>query len=164
MAAFAARFGDSAEVDLLRILGLFNSPADKDALAAVRAAPPIPNLTDHLQPMSDAAWLQLISRLRRVKLIAPESKHRPETLDAHPLIREHFGMQLRQEYPAAWREAHRRLYEYYKSTAKQLPDTIQEMTPLYAAVMHGCQAGKHQETYDEVYRKRIRRGNEDYAI
>ncbi len=165
MAAFAARFGDSAEVDLLRILGLFNSPADKDALAAVRAAPPIPNLTEHLQPfdsaqgrlLSDAEWLQLISRLRRVKLIAPESRHRPDTLDAHPLVREHFGKQLKQEYPAAWREGNSRLYEYYRSHAKEFPDTIQEMAPLFAAVMHGCQAGKHQEALDEVYWKRILR-------
>ncbi len=121
MAAFAARFGESAAVDLLRILGLFNSPAEKDALAAVRAAPPIPNLTDHIQPMSDAAWLQLIGRLRRVKLIAPESRHRPDTLDAHPLVREHFGKQLKQEYPAAWREAHRRLYDITNRTRKNCP-------------------------------------------
>src|SRR5262249_40009306 len=34
-----------------------------------------------------------------------------------------------------------------------------EMAPLYAAVVHGCQAGRHQETLDEVYRKRILRGS-----
>ncbi len=39
MAAFAERFGESREMDLLRILGLFNSPAGKDALDAVRASP-----------------------------------------------------------------------------------------------------------------------------
>ncbi len=34
------------------------------------------------------------------------------------------------------------------------------MAPLYAAVAHGCQAGRHQEALDEVYRRRIQRGNE----
>ncbi len=34
------------------------------------------------------------------------------------------------------------------------------MAPLYAAVMHGCQAGKHQEALDEVYCRRILRGDQ----
>jgi tetratricopeptide (TPR) repeat protein len=162
MSAFAKRFGESAEVELLRILGLFSSPAEKEEIAAVRAAPSIPNLTEHLQGMPDAEWTQLTNKLRHLKLIASESRHRPDTLDAHPLVREHFGKQLKQEYPEAWREGNNRLYEYYKTTAKDLPDTLQEMAPLFAAVMHGCQAGRHQETYDDVYQKRILRGNEHY--
>ena len=84
-------------------------------------------------------------------MLAPESKHRSDTLDAHPLVREHFGKHLKQEYPAAWREGNNRLYEYYKASAKELPDTLQEMAPLFAAVMHGCQAGRHQEALVEVY-------------
>ncbi len=127
-------------------------------------APPIPNLTEHVQNISDADWMQVVSRLRRAKLIAPESSHRPDTLDAHPLVREHFGKQLKREYPVAWREGNNRLYEYYKSIAKEYPDTIEEMALLFAAVLHGCQADKHQEVYDEVYCKRIRRGNEYFAV
>ena len=38
------------------------------------------------------------------------------------------------------------------------------MMPLYAAVVHGCRAGKHKQAYDEVYRPRIRRGDEAYQI
>ena len=68
-----------------------------------------------------------------------------ERLDAHPLVREHFGEQLRREQPEAWREGHRRLYEHLKRKAKPLPETVEEMAPLYAAVVHGCQAGKNQE-------------------
>jgi tetratricopeptide (TPR) repeat protein len=163
MAAFAERFGESSELDILRMLGLFNSPAAKEALDAVRADPPIPGLTEHLQNLSDAGWLQVVSRLRRVQLIAPESHHRPDTLDAHPLVREHFGAEVKESYPAAWREGNNRLYEHYRSIAKELPDTVQEMAPLFAAVLHGCQAGKHQEALDEVYWKRITRGKEFFT-
>ena len=162
MAAFAARFGEGPEVELLRMLGLFDRPAEGGAIAAVRAAPAIPNLTEHIQRLFEAGWLQLVSRLRHVRLIAPESKHHLDTLDTHPLVREHFGQQLAHEYPQAWREAHSRLYEYYKSHAKELPDTIEEMAPLYAAVAHGCQAGRHQEALDEVYWKQILRGKEHF--
>jgi tetratricopeptide (TPR) repeat protein len=164
MAAFEKRFGeDSAEVETLRVLGLFSSPAEKDEIAAVRAAPAIPNLTEQVQKASETEWLELIAKLRHLKLLAPESRHRPDSLDAHPLVREHFGTQLKSKYPAAWREGNNRLYEYYKASAKEYPDTLEEMTLLFAAVMHGCQAGRHQEALDEVYWKRIQRENESFS-
>jgi len=55
-----------------------------------------------------------------------------QTLDAHPLVREYFGQRLQEKSPAAWREAHRRLYEYYKGVPeKKYPDTLEEMQPLF---------------------------------
>jgi tetratricopeptide (TPR) repeat protein len=164
MAAFAARFGGGSEVELLRMMGLFDRPAKADEIAALRAAPPIPDLTVHIQPLSEAGWLHLLNKLRQVRLIAPQSRHQPEALDAHPLVREHFGQQLRDEHPEAWREGHNRLYEHLKAAAKEYPDTLEEMAPLYAAVAHGCQAGRHQEALDEVYWRRIRRGPEAFSV
>jgi hypothetical protein len=162
MAAFAARFGPGPEVDLLRMLGLFDRPARAEEIAALRAAPPIPDLTEHIQPLSEAGWLRLLDKLRQVRLIAPQSRHRPDMLDAHPLVREHFGQQLRQEHPQAWREGHNRLYEHLKAAAKEYPDTLEEMAPLYSAVAHGCQAGRHQEAEYDVYYQRIQRGEEAF--
>ena len=164
MSAFANQFGDSAEVELLRILGLFSSPAAREEIVAVRAAPPIPDLSEHLQTISETEWIQLVNRLRRLKLIAAESRHRLETLDAHPLVREHFGKQLKQEYPNAWREGNNRLYEYYKSSAKEFPNTVEEMAPLYAAVLHGCQAERYQEAFIEIYMGRIQRGERYFNL
>ncbi|TEU11308.1 MAG: TIR domain-containing protein [Anaerolineales bacterium] len=158
MAAFAARFGGGPEVELLRMLGLFDRPAKAEEIAALRAAPPIPGLTEHIQPLSEAGWLRLLDKLRQARLIAPQSRHLPDTLYAHPLVREHFGQQLQQEHPEAWREGHNRLYEHLKAAAKEYPDTIEEMAPLYAAVAHGCQAGRHQEALDEVFCRRMDRG------
>jgi tetratricopeptide (TPR) repeat protein len=160
MSAFDKRFGDSAEVNVLRMLGLFSSPAEKEEIAAVREASAITNLTDRIQELSDVEWSQVVSKLRRLKLIAPESQHRLDTLDAHPLVREHFGKQLKQEYSYAWREGNNRLYEYYKTIAKEYPETIEEMAPLFAAVRHGCQAGKYQDAFLDVYWRRI--GRKDY--
>ena len=42
-------------------------------------------------------------------------------------------------------------------------DTTEEMAPLFAAVLHGCAAGRHQEAVKEVYRRRIQRGEERYG-
>jgi len=165
MAAFAARFGAGPEVDILRMLGLFDRPAEAEAIAALRAAPAIPDLTVHLQDIAEAEWMRLLQRLRAIGLVAPASQHNPEILDAHPLVREHFGQQLRDAVPDAWHEGNSRLYEHFKQVpANEYPDTIEELAPLYAAVAHGCAAGRHQEALDEVHWKRIRRGQERFSI
>ena len=56
----------------------------------------------------------------------------------------------------------RRLYEHLKANAKELPDTLAEMAPLFQAMHHGCQAGRHEEALHEVYYNRIQRGGEHF--
>ena len=164
MASYEKWFGEGPELAVLRMLGLFNRPADGPAVAALRAAPAIPGLTDKLQDLSKRDWRLALAKLRRAMLLAERDPAQPDTLDAHPLVREHFGQQLQREYPDAWREGNNRLYEHLKTTAKELPDTIEEMAPLYAAVAHGCQAGRHQEALDEVYARRISRRDQHFSI
>jgi tetratricopeptide (TPR) repeat protein len=164
MASYEKWFGDGPELSVLRIIGLFDRPADGPSIAALRAAPAIPGLTDPLQGLSDEDWRRTLNRLRGAKLIAERDPRQPDTLDAHPLVREYFGQRLKQQRPDAWREGHHRLYEHLKHTTKEFPDTIKDMNPLYAAVAHGCAAGKYQEALDEVYWRRIRRGAEAFSI
>lgn len=45
-----------------------------------------------------------------------------------------------------------------------LPPDESGMTPLFAAIGHGCLAGRHAECWSEVYWPRISRGNERYAV
>ncbi|MBV8858279.1 MAG: TIR domain-containing protein [Acidobacteria bacterium] len=164
LAAFERRFGDGPEVELLRMLGLFDRPADAPSLAALRTAPPIPGLTDHVQQLSEADWLRIVEKLRRAKLLAPASHHRPDDdLDAHPLAREHFGEQLKQQHPDAWREGNSRLYEHLRNTTEEFPDTIEDMMPLFAAVSHGCAADRHQEALHEILLRRALRGNKHFC-
>jgi len=151
MAAYEGWFAGKPELDILRLTGLFDRPAERGALEALRKEPPIPHLTSHLSRLSHEDWQYAVENLRTARLLADEDPHDPEALDCHPLLREHFGEQLRAGSPDAWREAHHRLYEYYKSSAKEFPDTLEEMAPLYAAVAHGCQAGRHREALDEVF-------------
>lgn len=44
-----------------------------------------------------------------------------------------------------------------------LPATEAAMTPLFAAIGHGCLAGRHDECFNEVYWPRIVRGDEKFA-
>jgi tetratricopeptide (TPR) repeat protein len=163
MASHEKWFGEGPELSVLRVLGLFNRPADKDAIAALRSAPAIVGLTDALQGLSEPKWQQVLSRLRRAKLLAAPSPNQPGMLDTHPIVREHFGQQLKRTRPEAWREGNNRLYEHLKRTTKVFPDTLEEMAPLYMAIAHGCAADRHHEVLNEVYLQRIQRGNEYFS-
>jgi tetratricopeptide (TPR) repeat protein len=149
--AFEKRFGEGPQVQLLRILGLFDRPVEMDAIKTVYDGPAIRGLTGKLRRLKQGHWNDLLEELRRLKLLAKKSTHRPDIVDCHPLVREHFGEKLKKK-PKAWKEAHGRLYEYYKGVPeKRLPDTLEEMGPLFRAVYHGCAAGRHQETLDDVF-------------
>lgn len=161
IAAFEQKFGEGPEVEVLRLLGLFDRPADGASIAALRKAPKIPKLTD---TRAKAKWLQAVQRLRDYKLIAPKSRHNPDELDAHPLVREHFRQQMKSNHPDAWREANRRLYKHLTTTTKKFPDTIEEMSPLFAAVAHGCEVGLHQPAFIDVYWSRILRGEGFFSL
>jgi tetratricopeptide (TPR) repeat protein len=164
MAALAQRLGACPEVEYLRILGLFDRPADRDALEVLLTLPAIPELTGRIMAVAEGARHDCLTRLRHLGLLAPASSHRPGELDCHPLVREHFGNLLQQQFPAAWQQGNLRLYEHYKSIAKELPDNLEEMTPLFYACAHGCRADCQQETLEEVYFKRVRRGNEAFSV
>jgi tetratricopeptide (TPR) repeat protein len=161
MESYEKWFIGKPELNILYIMGLFDRSAEGGAIQALKKEPVIKGLTDQLLKLSQEKWQFALDNLRTARLLADEDTHAPDTLDCHPLIREHFGEKLKNN-PKAWKEAHSRLYEWYKSQAKELPDTIEEMNPLYSAVIHGCQAGRYKEAYDEVYMRRITRGNEDF--
>lgn len=85
-------------------------------------------------------------------------------VDAHPLLREHFAAELREEHLDTWRAAHQRLYEYLRDTTPDRREpTLEDLQPLYQAVAHGCQAGLQQDSWDKVFYGRIVRGNEKYS-
>jgi tetratricopeptide (TPR) repeat protein len=166
MSAYERWFQSGPEIAVLRMLGLFDRPANKGEIDALRASPAIPGLTDALEGLDGKTWNKALARLRRAALLAaePGDKEENKTLDAHPLVREHFGEALKSAQPEAWREGHRRLYEHLRGKAKRLPETVEEMSPLYAAVVHGCRAGRNQEALDDVFYKRIQRGTEVFSI
>jgi tetratricopeptide (TPR) repeat protein len=161
MRAYEIWLKDRPELlEILRIMGLFDRPAEAGAIKAVRKAPAIEGLTSHLAKLPKEKWRYALKALRDLRLLDAFAPHNPYSLDCHPLVREYFGERLQKENPKAWKTGHSRLYEYHKSVAKKLPETVAELAPLYAAVVHGCRAGRHQEALGDVYMRRILQGNQ----
>jgi len=158
MAAFVERFRGSPALDALHMIGLFDRPATGGCIAALRKTPAISGLTDKLSDLDECDWQDLLGELRYIGLLAPRNNHRRDELDAHPLVREHFGGDLRSQSEEAWIVGHDRLYEHLKTVPeKHQPDTLAEMAPLFQAVHHGCQVGRTQEALEDVFEDRIRR-------
>ena len=163
MKSYESWFGEGQELPVLRMLGLFDRPADEKALEVLLKPPAIRDLTESLTDLSPSEWRTIIAKLRRARLLVGEDPHNPGCLDTHPLIREYFGEQLQSQQTYAWRECNRRLYHHYQALAPQLPDRLKEMEPLFLAVVCGCKAGLFREALHEVYIPRIQRGNASFA-
>lgn len=164
MQSYEGWFTGTPELSLLYLLGLFDHPVEPEVFAVLWAAR-IAGLTDAFQ---ETEWLGAIDSLRHDHHILTdnnpsEKENSPQALDCHPLIREYFGGQLKEANAEAWQAAHECLYEYYKALPeKELPDTLEEMRPLFYAVRHGCEAGLAQQAFDEVYWPRISRNDGRY--
>jgi hypothetical protein len=148
------------QLAVLRLLGLFDRPASKSCLDALRKRPVIANLTAPLVNLQHRELAAVQHRLEEIQLLTVQDDG---SLDAHPLLRAYFGQRLRMAQPEAWRAAHRRIYEHLCETTKDKPDaTLEDLQPLYQAVVHGCHAGLQQDSFKKVFLVRLDRG-EAYA-
>ena len=163
MESYQNWFGEGPELSVLRILGLFDRPADEKAVGALLKPPAIRDFTESMTNLSPTEWRKILAKLRRARLLAGEDPHNPGHLDAHPLVREYFGDQLRDRQVDAWKECNRRLYHYYRTLGPQLPNNFRDMEPLFLAVICGCNADLFREALHEVYIPRIQRGNAYFA-
>jgi serine/threonine protein kinase/tetratricopeptide (TPR) repeat protein len=163
MESYQSWFGEGPELAVLRLLGLFDRPADEKALGALLKPPAVHGLTESLTNLSPSERRTILARLRRARLLAGEDPHNPGQLDTHPLIREYFGEQLRIQRTEAWKECNRRLFIYYQALAPQLPESFRDMEPLFLAVICGCHAGLYREALHDVYLPRIQRDNASFA-
>ncbi|MBK6717316.1 MAG: TIR domain-containing protein [Burkholderiales bacterium] len=167
MAAYETSFereGDSGRhaLALLRLLGLFDRPVTADCFDALRQPLAITGLTDPLQGLSTPLLNKALSRLESARLLTVHREAGSNTLlslDAHPLLREYFARQLREQQPDAWRALHGRLFEHLCASTKEGEQpTLEDLQPLYQAVAHGCLAGLQQRACGEVYVSRILKG------
>ncbi len=153
---------DEASRCFLQLLGLFDRPMNAAEKAVLIAN------ADYAEPLRDLTvnqWQAVEQRLEKSGLLLGKkgSFGRLEW-DTHPIIRVYFGEKLKENYPEAFKQAHLILFDYYqKLPEKEFPDTLEEMQPLYRAVVHGCLAGEYKKAKINIYQSRICRGDEHYS-
>lgn len=153
-------------IAVLKLLGLFDRPASADCLHALLKNPAIAGLTEAFTSITEAQRNIVYARLQDAKLLTMnrDAAGALLSLDAHPLVREYFGKTLQVQQPQAWCDAHRRIYEHLCATTKEgKQPSLEDLQPLYQAVVHGCQAGMQHDACNAVYYARILRGEEAYS-
>lgn len=187
--AFTIWLQRKPELDILFMMSLFdrfvetevtNAPYHNGLLEALLQPPAIKGLTEYVYECSREDWQSAITHLQSLHLLTENAILRDASCDAvgdeavmpelrrvfgcHPLVREYFAEQLRRRLPGSWQEAQSRMYEYFMQHVEQhLPDTLDSIQPLCAAVRHGCLAGHCQQVFEEIYWKRIHRLDADYC-
>jgi hypothetical protein len=151
MRQYEAVFKGKPELAILRMLGLFDRPTDVGAARLLRSK---------FFPQAETQERAAVKHLRDSRLMYEDNGS--ATLDCHPLVRDHFGEELRRSHPDVFISAHNELYEYYSKKAAYQPETLTLMKPLFYAVYHGCTAEKHQDACDRVYSRRLLRGDKSY--
>jgi tetratricopeptide (TPR) repeat protein len=138
----------------LNLLGLFDRPmgkGEKDALLEKA------EIAKPLAALSELDWQAMLNNLQDMSLLLEKNEN---SYDTHPLIRTYFGEQFQKQNPSDWKQAHLILFEYFQTVPeKHHPDTLEDLEPLYRAVVHGCLAGEYQKALDDVFRERIDRQN-----
>jgi TIR domain len=155
---------EPVEHAIVHMVGLFDRPASGGCLRALRGKPAIVGLTDAIVDLDECEWQRAVARLRDARLLAPKDPSAPGALDAHPLVREWFGERLKQTNEAAWKAAHGRLYEHLRDTTDEgETPTLQDLEPLYQAIVHGCSAARYEDALRWVLRYRIYRATAGYC-
>ncbi|MCV6638598.1 hypothetical protein [Candidatus Albibeggiatoa sp. nov. NOAA] len=148
---------EGVERRFLYLLGLFDRPMglSEQQVLFEKAEFALP-----LVQLSRKEFKHLIKRLTQANLLFTSEID----FDCHPIIRQYFGQRFKDSQSQAFRQAHLVLFEYYQAKPdKHQPDTLEELEPLYRAVVHGCLAGEYKKAFNDIYQKRILRDDEDYT-
>jgi tetratricopeptide (TPR) repeat protein len=178
LAGFERWFADSGDMEqrslaVLRLLGLFDRPADAGCIADLRDPPAITGLTDRFfmnanaatgrmaRPLPDESFNTAVSFLVDLGLAAIPAEGE-WSLDCHPLIREYFAKRVSESDARAWKTAHQRVYDHLESSAVYQPETLLDLQPLYQSVTHACHAGMYPKALD-LLRGRIQRNGQYFS-
>jgi hypothetical protein len=70
MESYQSWLGEGPELAILRMLGLFDRPADEQTFGVLLKSPAIPGLTESLTDLRPTEWQTILAKLRRARLLA----------------------------------------------------------------------------------------------
>jgi len=101
--AYENWLGNGVELQILRLVGFADGPMSQAQIDALTSSP-IPGVTDSIVGIGRREWEHAVARLRKCHLL-----DKSDTLNAHPLIREYFKREIREQNPEGWAMAQKRL-------------------------------------------------------
>ena len=151
------------ERSIFRALSLYDRPAKWSSLLALLAGEHGSEPLSRLKSLTERDINALVFKLLPTRLLIDNRAQR-KTLELHPIVRDYFSAEFKEQYPTDFRLAHGCLFDYFCRSTAQRPESLTELQPLYQAIWHGCQADRHEEALNDVFQARIRRGDEHYSL
>ncbi len=138
----------------MKIFSLFRRAVSEKDFQGVFRAEMETEVNQALIEMTEFAFKRMVDNLVDRRLI---SKAQDNTFATHPLIKNYFESIFDKEDKKL---CHKRIYQYIGEYAPKLPETLEQMQPLFERIYHGCAAGLYNEVLGDVYWEKIKRREE----
>jgi hypothetical protein len=152
---------DERQLQLMRVVSLFDGPASFDAIDALLQTEGIEGITSALTGfrIRSPELTQAVYQLRKQYLLLPgtldDTSLDDTSLDAHLMVRDYFRGRLRATDRICWERAHSALRGYFSSRCPTAATSPVGAADVYMAIRHGCLAGEHTKVYQEEYLGKI---------
>lgn len=144
-------YRDGYQLNMLRVLSLFDRAVEYSELQMLFDKPGVAHLTDGLPKIFSLQWGALIRYLKNAQLIMEYCIGEEVFLDIHPMIREYYNNQLKQEFSDSYVQGNRYLSDYYIMKAEEQYNEHEKINYYFRAMIHGCKAGEYLKMYKEIY-------------
>ncbi|MEQ1707493.1 MAG: TIR domain-containing protein [Terricaulis sp.] len=141
------------QLEIMRLLGLFNRPCSIAALLAITNGDPIKGLVEACAHIDENKLNHAIHELRRIGLILPSNPDFKGQIDAHPSVRGYYSniLATATKVPeGSVTTAHLRLFRYFKAIVPSTPRTLADFLPAFSAISHGASAGQMDEAISDL--------------
>ena len=124
-----------AEIAFMQIFSLFRTEVtEKDFVGVFRKPQNGTRFNKALINMSKHDFIDLVQGLVEWRILSYNESS--EAYTTHPLVKGYFEHIFRDRKKLC----HKAIYKYIGSYATEMPDTLEEMQPLFEQVYHGCKA------------------------
>ncbi len=156
---YAEKMSES-ELVFLNIFSLFRGEVTEKEFAGVfRHKTDGTDFNDVLVKMNELDVKDLVDGLVDWRLVSYDETKK--SYSTHPLIKTYFESIFDEKNE---RLCHKSIYRYFGERAPELPETLEEMQPLFEQVYHGCAAGLYDGVWYGVYWDKISRRNENFIV
>jgi len=142
---------DEAQQIFMKLFSLFRTVVSEREFEGVFRTKMETEVNKALIDMSEFSFKRMVDNLCDRRLIQKGSDN---TYSTHPLIKGYFESIFNEQDK---RLCHKRIYQFIGSYAPELPETLEEMKPLFEQVYHGCCAEFYYEVCNDVLAEKIDR-------
>lgn len=144
-------------LQILQLVSLIDRTTDVEEIKDTARLRSEKGISDNIASISDSEFMYAIQELVLAKLINCKEVHGKETVECHPLVKDYILKELQECRREEWRKGNELVFDHLLSQTRDDAKSMEELEPLFRAVVHGTRAGKFEESFD-LYFSKIKKG------